>query len=214
VSQSERRCPSCGALVALDAEWCGQCLRRLDRPPGAEPERGPAPVRATPAAEGERAGEPTWACPACEHENAIALDRCEVCGTPFAQLFAEPERRVEIDPAAAFRWSLLFPGLGHWKAGYRLDGLARMVLFVWTFGTVLVLLATRSAGIGTGGALLALYAVSAVAVYVVSAIDARRVASRLEPMVSSRVLLWASVVLVVLSVLMATVLSLPALRSG
>lgn len=211
VSQSERRCPSCGALVALDAEWCGQCLRRLE-PPSA-PEPAPAPVRGPPTPQGERT-EPTWVCPACEHDNAIALDRCEVCGTPFAQLFAEPERRVEIDPSAAFRWSLLLPGLGHWKAGYRLDGLARMVLFAWTFGTVLVLVATRSTGIGTAGALLALYALSAVALYVVSAIDARRVASRLDPMVSSRALLWASVVLVVLSVLMATVLSLPALRSG
>lgn len=210
VSQTERRCPSCGALVALDAEWCGQCLRPLDRPP--QPDA--AAVRATPSSAGERVGTPTWVCPACEHENAIALDRCEVCGTPFAQLFAEPERRVEIDPAAAMRWSLLLPGLGHWKAGYRLDGLARMVLFVWTFGTVLVLLATRSGGLGTAGALFALYAVSAVALYVVSAIDARRVAARLDPMVSSRLLLWASVVLVVLSVLLATVLSLPALRSG
>ncbi|HEU4354464.1 MAG TPA: hypothetical protein VFT27_02635 [Actinomycetota bacterium] len=210
MSQTERRCPSCGALVALDAEWCGQCLRPLDRPP----EQDPSAARAAPGPVGERAGTPTWVCPACEHENAIALDRCEVCGTPFAQLFAEPERRIEIDPTTAMRWSLLLPGLGHWKAGHRLDGLARMVLFVWTFGTVLVLLATRSAGIGTAGALLALYVVSAVAVYVVSAIDARRVAARLEPMVSSRLLLWASVVLVVLSVLMATVLSLPALRSG
>lgn len=211
MSQSDRRCPSCGALVALDAEWCGQCLRRLEPPEG---ERVPAPVRSAAAGSGERAGEPTWVCPACEHENAIALDRCEVCGTPFAQLFAEPERRVEIDPSTAFRWSLLLPGLGHWKAGYRLDGLARMVLFVWTFGTVVVLVATRSAGVGAAGALLALYALFAVAVYVVSAIDARRVASRLDPVISSRTLLWASVVLVVLSVLLATVLSLPALRSG
>jgi hypothetical protein len=210
VSQSESRCPSCGALVALDAEWCGQCLRRLDPPPAPEI----SPVRSAPASGGDRGAVPTWACPACQHENAIALDRCEVCGTPFAQLFAEPERRVEIDPRAALRWSLLLPGLGHWKAGHRLDGVARMVLFVWTFGTVVVLVATRSAGIGTAGALLALYVVSAVALYVVSAIDARRVAAGREPIVSPRALLWASVVLVALSVLMATVLSLPALRSG
>jgi len=210
VSQTERRCPSCGALVAPDAEWCGQCLRPLEPTPASEP----APVRAAPGPVGEREGRPTWACPACEHENPIALDGCEACGTPFARLFAEPEPRVEIDPASALRWSLLLPGLGHWKAGHRLDGVARIVLFVWTFGTVVVLLATRSGGIGTAGALLALYAVSAIALYVVSAVDARRIASDQDPIVSSRAMLWASVVLVVLSVLIATVLSLPALRGG
>jgi Double zinc ribbon len=210
VSQTERRCPSCGALVAPDAEWCGQCLRPLEPTPASEP----APVRAAVGPVGEREGRPTWACPTCEHENPIALDGCEVCGTPFARLFAAPEPRVEIDPASALRWSLLLPGLGHWKAGHRLDGVARIVLFVWTFGTVVVLLATRSGGIGTAGALLALYAVSAIALYVVSAVDARRIASDQDPIVSSRAMLWASVVLVVLSVLVATVLSLPALRGG
>jgi len=174
-----------------------------------------APVRAVRPETGDRSGVPTWVCPACERENAIAADRCEICGTSFAQLFAEPERRVEIDPSRALRWSLLLPGLGHWMVGHRLDGVARMVLFAWTFGTVVLLALTRSGGsLGSAGALFALYAVSAITLYGVSAIDARRVATGEDPLVPSRTLLWASVVLVVASVLLATVLSLPALRGG
>lgn len=154
-------------------------------------------------------------CPACEHENAIALDRCEVCGTPFAHLFAEPERRPEISPSRAMGWSLLLPGLGHWMAGRRFDGVARMVLFAWTFGTVITLLVARSGGgLGSTVTLVAVFGASAVAVYAVSAVDARRVAADETPVVSSRVLLWASVGLVVVSILLATVLALPAARGG
>jgi hypothetical protein len=210
VSQTERRCPSCGALVAADAGWCGQCLRPLRE----EPAPRPAPVRVTPEP-GQSERVPTWTCPSCEHVNAIELDRCEVCGTPFAQLFAEPETRVEIAPGRAVGWSLLLPGLGHWMAGRKLDAVARMALFAWTFGAVVVLFLSRSSGgLGRGGALLGLYGVSAVAVYAISAVDARRIAVGEEPVVSSRVLLWASVGLVVVSVVLATLLALPITRGG
>jgi hypothetical protein len=173
------------------------------------------PVGVAPAQPGQREGVPTWTCPSCDHVNAIELDRCEVCGTPFAQLFAEPETRVEISSARAVGWSLLLPGLGHWMAGRKLDGVARMALFVWTFGAVVVLFLSRSSGgLGKGGALLGLYGVSAVGVYAISAIDARRIAAGEEPVVSSRVLLWASVGLVVVSVVLATLLALPITRGG
>ena len=175
----------------------------------------PTPVRAVEAEPGERDGGPTWACPACEHTNAISFDRCEVCDTAFAQLFAEPERSIEISPSRAFGWSLVLPGLGHWMAGRKLDGIARMVLFGWTFGTVVTLLISRrGGGFGSTGALLAVFAVSAIAIYAVSAVDARRVAEDEAPVISSRTLLWASVVLVVVSVLLATLLALPAARGG
>lgn len=209
---TERRCPHCGALLAADAEWCGQCLRPLR---AAEPHAPPEP--ATPGAlrsarERDRP-EPTWACPTCEHENALALERCEVCMTPFAMLFAEPAPAARLAPSSAFAWSLLWPGLGHWKAGRPVDGLARMVLFAWTFGTVLVLLVSRS-GLGRGGPLLGLYGVATLGVYALSAVDARRVAAGEEPVVGSRPLLWASVALVVLSVVLATLLTLPVARGG
>jgi hypothetical protein len=163
----------------------------------------------------DRTGEPTWACPACEHVNAISLDRCEVCGTAFGRLFAEPETSVHIEPARAMAWSLLWPGLGHWKAGRRLDGVARMALFGWTFGAVVVFLVSRpEEGFGSSVALFALFVVASVMLYVVSAVDARRVAAGEEPFASSRLLLWASVGLVVISVMLATLLTLPAARGG
>ncbi|HEX9823738.1 MAG TPA: hypothetical protein VGB51_05005 [Actinomycetota bacterium] len=45
---SELRCPSCGGLVAADAEWCGQCLNRL---PPRGPEGEAAQVGSRPEAE-------------------------------------------------------------------------------------------------------------------------------------------------------------------
>jgi hypothetical protein len=159
----------------------------------------------------EARGAPVWTCPACERENGLELDRCGTCGTPFAQLFAEPEKPVEVTPSRAMTWSLVLPGLGHWLAGRKLDGFARMVLFLWTLGTVLVLLTSRSGdGMGSAILLLLLFLVATIALYVTSAIDARRIASGEEPLVGSRTLLWAAVGLVVVSVLLATVLALPA----
>lgn len=207
---AEHRCPDCGALVAADAEWCGQCLRPLRTP---EPEPEPTPARGLrPAGEGDRR-EPVWVCPSCEQENPLALERCQVCGTPFASLFREPEREPRIPPSSALIWSLVWPGLGHVKAGRRVDGVARMVLFAWTSGTVLVLLVSRS-GLGRAAPLLWLYALAALALYAVSAVDARRLAGGEDPVVGPRPLLWASVALIVLSIVLATLLTLPVVRGG
>ena len=227
MSESRSRCPHCGALVTADAEWCGQCLRRLqEAPTGArvvpnpvedvEREAGTSSggvvvPEASDAAPG--AGAPVWVCPTCQHENALELDRCDTCGTPFARLFAEPEERAQVPPPRAMGWSLVLPGLGHWMTGRKLDGVARMVLFLWTLGTVLVLLTSRSGdGFGSAMLLFLLFLVATLALYVTSAIDARRIASGDEPLIGSRALLWAAVVLVVVSVLLATVLALPAAR--
>jgi hypothetical protein len=110
-------------------------------------------------------------------------------------------------------WSLAFAGLGHWKAGYRADGFARIVLFVWTLGTVIVVLLSRSEeGLGQGAALFGLYLGAAVAIYVLSAIDAYRLADGRTPLVTSRVLLWASAALVLASIVLATFITLPAAR--
>lgn len=213
--ESERRCPSCRALVSQDAEWCGQCFTTLRRaePPEPEPPAEPV-VRRGSAPTGE--GEPSWTCPACEAANPISADRCAVCGTAFAQLFAEPKPRVEIPPSRALAWSLLLPGLGHWKAGRAFEGIARMVLFGWTFGTVVVIGAARSGrgGLGPVAPLFGLFLLACLALYVTSAIDARRIASGEEPLVSSRLLLWASVGLVLLSTVLATLLTLTAARGG
>lgn len=153
----------------------------------------------------------TWTCPVCGERNEISLNRCGVCGASFARLFEEPAPRPAIVPNTALIASLVLPGLGHWLAGRRGDGVARMILFVWLAGTVLVLAASRSGkGLGPIASLFALFLVGAAVLWLESALDAHRVASGIEPVVSSRGLLWASAGFVVLSAIVATIVALPA----
>lgn len=233
----ERRCPTCGALVAADAEWCGQCYSSLRPPapaaepvagpshdvppppaaPGAGPGSGPGGVSvATPGGGGVEVahGRASWDCPVCGERNLIEAPACAVCQTPFGRLFEEPEQGPRLEPRAAALWSLVFAGLGHWKAGQRVDGFGRMVVFAWTLGTVIVIVTSRpdQGGMGSAFALLALYAGAAIAIYALSAIDAYRAAAGDEPLVPSRVLLWACAGLVLVSIALAMFVTLPAAR--
>jgi hypothetical protein len=207
----DRRCPNCQALVSSDAEWCGQCFTSLRAASEPEPTGASGPVKITrQATEGAR-GAASWTCPACSHENALELDLCEVCGTPFGALFRQEDAGPRVDPGTALRKSLLLPGLGHAAVGRVPDGIARGMLFAWTFGTALVILL---AGVSSGPAagLLALYGVLAVALYVFTAYEAYRMAEGGGPLVSSRVLLWGAVSLVLVSALMAAFLISSAAR--
>ncbi|HSJ51441.1 MAG TPA: Ran-binding zinc finger domain-containing protein [Actinomycetota bacterium] len=231
----QRRCPSCGGLAALDADWCGQCYAPLRREPEhqsepspaeptdregdgggpASPPRGRAVAVSTPGGGSLEVadGTATWDCPLCDERNPLEAVVCSVCGTPFGRLFEQSSAGPEIEPRSATRWSLVFPGLGHWKVGRRADAVARMVLFVWTFGTVLLILVSRSGrGIGSFLPLLVLYLCAAVAVYALSAVDAGRAASSRDPVVSSRAHSWVSAALVLVSIVMATFVALPAAR--
>jgi len=201
--------------VSPDADWCGQCFTSLRLDPDPPPAAGTAP----PALEASGAGRAdgvertaTWTCPACEHPNAIELDVCEVCGTTFATLFRQEEARPTVDPRTALTSSLLFPGLGHRALGRGADGVARGVLFLWTFGTAILLLFSGVAS-GPVAGLFALYLLLALAVYSLSAFEAYRMAQGGGPIVSSRVLLWGAVSLVLVSVLMATFIIFTAARS-
>jgi hypothetical protein len=223
----ERRCPKCAALVAADAEWCGQCFTPMRPDPGGagEGESAAKSVAKAPAAtalatpgggriEVEAGGKPTWTCSVCSEPNAIDATICATCGAPFGRLLQQPTQRPEIKPQSAATWSLVWPGIGHWKAGYRADGIARMVLFAWTFGTLMILLVARfgTGGLGPVFPLVALFLIAASAVYAISAIDAYRLAGGDSPLVSSRVLLWGSAILIVASVALASFLTLPAVR--
>ena len=161
----------------------------------------PGPVRVTVDPSATRAGTATWTCPTCGQENGLDLDACSVCGTPFAALFRQ-DGPPAVEPRVALTRSLIFPGLGHRAVGRGADGLARAVLFVYTFCTaLLILLSGPSSGPAVG--LLVLYGSLAVGLYVLSAVEAYQLAQGGGPIVSSRVLLWGVVTLVVLSVLMA-----------
>jgi hypothetical protein len=207
----ERRCPNCQALVSWDADWCGQCFTSLRT--ATEPDGGPepGPVRITrEGSEGARATA-SWRCPACEHENPLEMDLCEVCGTSFGALFRLDAERPRVDPGTALRKSLLLPGLGHAAVGRAPDGIARGMLFAWTFGTAIVILFS---GVSSGPAsgMLALYGTLAVGLYAFTAYEAYRMADGSGLLVSSRVLLWGAVSLVLVSALMAAFLIFAAAR--
>ena len=83
--------------------------------------------------------EPFWPCTVCGATNAIELEVCETCGTPFATVMRGTDRR-SADPEAARRRSLLFPGAGHTMLGYPIDGFARGALFALSLALALLLL--------------------------------------------------------------------------
>jgi hypothetical protein len=228
-------------LLAPDAEWCGQCFQPVARPAPPEPpapDRPPAgstePADSPEAADDDTSETPnraatvampgggglevaggtaSWDCPVCAARNPIEASACSVCGASFARLFQSPEQeRPSIDPKSAALWSLAFAGLGHWRAGLRAEGVARMILFAWTLGTVLVILVSSGGGFGAGWSLFGLYAIAAIGIYVLSAVDAYRVAAGLDPLVPSRMLLWSSAVLILLSIVLATFVTIPAAR--
>ena len=164
-----------------------------------EPQGGSDPEHAgTTTAEPARPG---WPCAVCGTRNPIELDFCQTCGASFASLMRQETVHVKVDPKAAFRRSLRFPGSGHRMIpGREVDGLARSVLFA------MLLLATVMLGISgvrTGAVVLLflVYLVATVGVYVLTAFEAARLAEGGEPLVSSRALLWTTVAILLLSIL-------------
>lgn len=194
---AEYRCPNCSALVTADATWCGQCFASLER--RMEPERSAGPAAPLPSPDGQPVAA-TWPCVVCGEHNPIEADACTACGTPFATMMRLDGVREQGTPRDALAWSLIYPGLGHRKAGVPLDGLARGILFTMTFGMAML--------IGLGGVragpvfiLFILYLVLALGVYGASAYEAHRVAKGGGLLVPSRPLMWATVGLMLVSVI-------------
>ena len=220
---SERRCPSCGALVSDDAQWCGQCFTSLadGSEPASEVESTPPPppaVGVEPAAAGRPSSEPTaprdpgslesptkakaafWTCPSCGEHNEIATDICGVCGTPFSKLFEEPSAVIVVPRGRAVAWSLAFPGLGHRLLGRGAEGLARGAVFTLAIGAAAFLVLGRSGhGLGPILWILAIYGLFAIAVYAFTAVEAGRIADGGEVLVTPRAFAWVAAALVVVS---------------
>ena len=207
MSESQRRCPTCGALASGDADWCGQCYSSLE-PARAKPAAATPPALAQPS-------RAAWPCPVCGNRNPIELDACATCATPFGRGFDEPKPPPKISPREAAIWSLAFPGLGHLRCGRGVEGFGRAILFVWATGTTAILFASRSGkgGLGSIGPLLVLFVVAALVVYAMSALDAYRLAAGASAVVSSRALLWGATGLVLLSVVLGAIIAVGAVRS-
>lgn len=230
------RCPSCGALVGADVEWCPQCFTSLHPsqvppvpsgataaapdagssaassavsapvhepgppapPPGALAERpdaqpGPPPVGVAGSDELGPPRTPTWACPVCETENPLEADACTVCGTPFAQLLRQDPARKSVDPSAAMRRSLLFPGLGHAMVGESIDGFVWGFLFVFVLAMAVLLVLARLGQslapiLPIVGALVAV----AVWIWIFTATEAARLARGLPPLLARNRLPWVA----------------------
>jgi hypothetical protein len=118
---------------------------------------------------------------------------------------------VRVDPKDALSASLLYPGLGHRKLGRGLDGLARGVLF-----TVLAAMAATVfvAGVSSAGTfgVFALFLGAALLVYLGSAYEAYRMAEGEPSIASSRALLWATVAIIIGSVMVIAVSLISAAR--
>ncbi|HEY2802663.1 MAG TPA: zinc ribbon domain-containing protein [Actinomycetota bacterium] len=227
---SERRCPNCRALVGEGAEWCGQCFTDLrspqssraqaeprievpvgvtgadqpngHQPDGREPVGGETPVTAEPSETG-------WPCASCGRRNPMEANLCLSCGTPFGQGFEPPEERPSITPTSGVKWSLLYPGLGHLKAGRTGDAVARAVVFTWPFVTGLLFLSAHPAGrLGAIGAFGITFLMAAALLYIAIAIDAGRMADGQAPMISNRALLWIAAGIVLCSAASAALVGL------
>ena len=192
--------------MSEDAEWCGQCFTSL-REPEQPPVPAPAAAEASPGAEANARStvpareEPTgafWPCPVCGTRNPIVLEACEVCGTPFAAVMRGETRR-EADPDAAFRRSLLFPGLGHAMLGYSLDGFARGAVFALAVLVAIFLPVTVPTTPLTILAVV-LSVGAAVGIYVLSTVETKRLTQRKGLFIESRFLLWGAVGLMMITV--------------
>ena len=181
MSDTERRCPNCDALVSATATWCGLCLAPLEVP-------APAPAAAPSPSPAERRA-PFWPCPVCGAENPIELDVCATCGTPFAHVMRAEQDRPQVEPRDALVRSLIFPGLGHQLAGRGMDGMARGVLFAITFG-IAILLGLSAGGSTAVTASFALFVLAGVGVYAMSAVEAYRLAEGNDLLVPTQVLVW------------------------
>jgi hypothetical protein len=202
------------------ATWCGMCFAPVEADPSPEPEPragavGPADsIDATgtdvatttaepPGAEPPAAG-PFWPCPVCQSKNPIDLELCATCGASFASLMRQQVSRPDVDPRAAFRRSLVFPGLGHrLVAGREVDGFARGVLFGMLLIATLML---GFSGVHSGAVffLFLMYLAATVLVYVITAFEASRLADGGQPLVPSRTLLWATVGILFMSIVVMT----------
>jgi hypothetical protein len=221
---SERRCPNCGGLVGADAEWCTQCFARLTEPEAVETEQEAEVPAATegssgPGAEGEEATQAdqsgfvhlgpqtgmgaglhakgdsiVWDCAMCGTENPLEAAICSVCGTPFGQIFEEPEGKPAVDPGRAATFSLFFPGAGHILAGRKGEGFARGIIFA--FALLLGIFSIGPVRAGSGGVYLFMMVLSlsfAAGVYVTSTADAGREARGEKPILSMRMLLYGGI---------------------
>jgi hypothetical protein len=155
-------------------------------------------VRLTPSAGGRirRAGaELEWSCLACDTVNSIKLPACRTCGASMLDLFRQPAQPRPARRAGVALALSALPGLGSWYAGAPADGLARLVLAAWWVSGTTLLWGRPSLVLVV---VAVAFALAALALWVVSAIDALRLVGGQRPLAGPRLLAVAAAVLSVL----------------
>jgi ribosomal protein L40E len=198
----KERCAFCGALNPVDAEWCGQCLRRFPPPEiSVDPiesaagiltgETLEAPTSAESKSVGETAAEEgrrvrpaahgaftvtetgiTWTCAQCGAKNPLEASLCSVCGTTFAETMSPTPPRPRRDPNMAALLSLFLPGAGHAYVGLWAQAASRAVISVWVIFVVAVSLFAR--GQANSTLMAVVFGAVAVALWALGAHDAYR----------------------------------------
>jgi hypothetical protein len=146
-----------------------------------------------------RDGSVVWTCPTCDGENPIEATACARCGSNFAAFFAGP-KPVEAPRASAGSavWaSALLPGAGHWMFRAVGPAIARAVMYVWTVGIGIMLLARPPAsGRAVIRAVGAIFALAAASVWLLSMLETLRLREGdRRPLIQPRVLTWFSAAL-------------------
>ena len=199
-SPDRARCAACGARNVREAVWCTQCYAALGADVGPSP-TDPAgaspgvPAGASPGGvpAGPASGDPVvppaaavqrdirdlgegvieWRCATCDGWTGLGQGSCGVCGSPRQGFGADVTGQLKpVDPARALSASLVLPGVGHVLAGAVGSGSARILLALFWAGGAVTLLRGGTSGALPGGILVA----GALALWVATAIDVRRLA--------------------------------------
>jgi hypothetical protein len=146
--------------------------------------------------------------------NSIERATCSACGTGFARIFQPAEEGPRVEPGRAATLSLLYPGVGHYVAGRRAEGVARGVVFTFALTTGLLTLLGGRAGSGIFLAVMVLSFGAAASLYVLSTLDAGRATQGISPIVSTRALLYGAVGLMVVTLILLTLATFQASPRG
>ncbi len=142
-----------------------------------------------------------WECPSCQSENSMEEAMCPVCGKTLTEAMRPPEKdRPQRDPGKVALISLFLPGAGHAYLGDWGQATARAVLSLWVMSVVVITLVSG----GPGRFIAAVFGLAALLLWVVTAHDAYREATRetSQVILRGRRLMWVTLGLLALLMMM------------
>jgi len=126
-----------------------------------------------------------WTCQACGTVNPIDELACRVCGRSMIELFRPPQAAGPARVPVVAAWLSAVPGLGVWYAGHPAQGAARLLLWLWWLSTTVVFWSRPEPAFLL---VKVVFLLATGALWVLSAVDAHRLAARGRPLLGPRVL--------------------------